>query len=171
MGGFAHADSISSLTKSNVTDFIEETTSMTSGDSFYDDHDAIIEYLKKHIHEDARFISTLRFTFPGLSPQDTRMSLGKEEFINSVDKGDKALTNYENEIEITSVRISRDKKKATVKTTGSESGELPTPTEDGGVQNVPVDGVSECTQILTLEGGVIQMFNANCLTSIDLLNF
>ncbi len=168
-GARADSSEIEELTKKNVINFIERTTVITSGEDDEMSLEDISAYLSKHIHKKARFVSTMRFTMPGMPPQDTKISLKKKDYIESIEKGDQALDDYESEVEIKSVKISRDKKQATVQTVARETGEIPTKLDTGETQYVPVEGSSECTQILSLKKGDIQMYSANCLTTIDFL--
>lgn len=95
------------------------------------------------------------------------MALDKEDFIESIQAGGQALSNYENNVQILEIKISSDKRKATVQTQGHETGTM---NADG--QELPVQGNSNCHQIVMLsEKGIIQMYNANCETTISFQDY
>lgn len=159
------------LTEKNITQFIEKTTKMTSGQSLEASPEEIITYLKRHLSPKARFKSTMKYNIPGYPTQETSMSLEKKDFIESIEDGSQALSDYESEIRVRNIKISKDKTKATVQTTGTEKGIMPL-SEDGVTsEDVPVEGTSNCTQIIMLEEGVIQMYSANCTTTIHFLPY
>jgi hypothetical protein len=45
------------------------------------------------------------------------------------------------------------------------------PTDTGGSEALPMEGVSECMQILSLNKGIIQMYSANCVTNIQFMEY
>ena len=159
------------LTEDNVRAFIEETSHITSGHSRDLSNDDIKRYLKRHLEPKSRFKSVMKYHVAGMPPQENSISLSKEEFIKSVEAGAKSVDDYEHIVEIQDIRVSSDGKKAFVKTTTTEVGTMPVPTQDGGHQQVPVEGESECNQILSLNKGVIQMFSASCTTDLRFQNY
>ena len=160
-------DKIAKLTDQNITDFILKTTEITAGKSSDLSSNQIIEYLERHIEDGARFKSTLKYNIPGYEAQEAAMSLDKKDFIDSVKKGSESVSDYENAISIETIQISSKGDKATVGTTSTEQGMMPMSADGVTTQMVPVDGSSSCTQILTLEKGVIQMYGAQCVTTIN----
>lgn len=161
----AEARRIKKLTRSAVADFIKETTDITKNHASDMDMSATIEYLDTHLHKNARFKTIMTYNIPGFPAQDTAISLSKEEFIEQIEKGEKALEDYENQIDIQDIQISSKGTNATVMTTGFETGMMPVQ-QDGETEYIPVEGSSECSQIIILNKGVIQMYNANCNTTI-----
>ena len=161
----AHAQNFTRLTDSNIEDFIRKTTEMTSGTHLTLNAEEIQDYLEKHLHDKARFKSTVRYNIPGFPASSNALSFNKEEFMENVAEGANSISDYENEIEILDIKISSDKTKATVKTRGLETGTMPV-ANNGKTQFVPINGESSCAQILTLNDGYIQMYNANCTTII-----
>lgn len=113
----------------------------------------------------------MKYNIPGMPPQEAALSLDKEEFMKSVVQGAEAVDGYETLVEITDIKISSDGEKAFVKTQNTEYATMPVATETGSVENVPMEGVSECTQILLLKKGVIMMYNANCVTNIEFMEY
>lgn len=162
----AHANDIRNLTDDNISRFILESSKMMNGQTLEYSTSEIQEYLEKHLHEDARFKSTMNYNIPGYPSQGTSMSMKKEDFIKQIGEGSQAINEYENEISIDDIRISRDKTKATVRTTGFETGYMPVPDGAGNTRHMPIEGSSSCNQVLMLEDGVIQMYSAQCATSI-----
>jgi hypothetical protein len=168
--GYAHAEQkIARLSEDNIRAFIEETTAMTSGKNLEKSPEEISAFLNKHLTKDAHFKSSMKYVIPGYPPQENSMSMEKEDFIASVQKGAESLADYESSVEIGTIKISRDGKKATIQTKSTESGIMPMAIE-GATQHVPVKGSSSCNQIIVLNDGVIQMYNANCATIINFVN-
>ncbi len=160
------------LTENKVIDFIHETTKLSSGINSGETIKSTAKYLKKHIAKRARFISTMKYSVPGQPTQESTLSLTKEDFIRSVTEGQKSVSEYESEIEIVSVEISADSKKATAITKSFEKASVPV-SPDGGktTQNIPIQGVSTCDQLITInKKGVIQMFGAKCITEIEFID-
>lgn len=163
----AHA--LDELTEENVTAFITETTEITAGRSDMS-IEQVLEYLDRHIDKKGFFKSTMKFHMPEQPAQETTMSLDKKDFMKSIEAGSKTINDYETEIHIKSIKISKDGKKATVQTVGREQAMMPIEI-DGQLAELPVDGISSCLQILMLNAGVIQMYNANCTTEITMSGF
>lgn len=162
----AHAQT-THLTKANITDFITETTKLTAGHTEDLSPDEIITYLETHLHKNARFKTTMRYEIPGQSPQENAMRLNKEDFINKIRQSTETIEDYENEIDIIKIKISKDKRSATIETRSQENATLPVSDEDTGVTQIPMEGTSLCRQILKLnKKDIIQMYNINCVTDI-----
>ncbi len=159
---------IDALTEANVTDFIITTTHITT-DNDGVSQDKIREYLDRHIEKDARFKSVLKYHIPGMPMKKTTLSLSKDDFMSSVNEGAEKIDGYETIVEIEELKIDSSGKKAFVKTVNTEYATMPVPTETG-VEYVPMEGVSNCRQILSLNGGIIQMYSANCTTNVMFLD-
>ncbi|MFP4313852.1 MAG: hypothetical protein ACLFR0_05950, partial [Alphaproteobacteria bacterium] len=100
-------------------------------------------------------------------PQANSMALDKEDFIESINAGSKTLENYDNSVSILEIKISSDKRKATVFTQGRETG-----TMNAEGEAIPVEGNSKCHQIISLsEKGIIQIYTANCETVISFQDY
>lgn len=170
---YAHAKrgKIETLTETSIRSFIEKTSHMTTASSDAVPVEEIKKYLEKHIEKNARFKTIMQFNMPGLPPQEQKISMGKDDFIENVEKGGSSVEDYEHLIEIENVKISSDGQKAFVKTLSTEMVTMPVPTETGGTEFVPVEGESQCTQILSLNDGVIQMYSASCTTTMNFLDY
>lgn len=162
-------EKIDTLTEENVRAFIEKTTELTAGKNSEMTADEIADYLDAHIEKRARFKSTMKYNIPGYPQQETALNLEKRDFMDNVKKGTESVTDYESAIEIDSIQISSKGDKATVTTTSTESGMMPLSVDGTTTDIVPIEGSSNCTQILTLEDGVIQMYGANCVTVVNFL--
>jgi hypothetical protein len=79
----------------------------------------------------------------------------------------KAVTDYNNTIKIENILISDDGTKATVRTKSKETGTM----KVSETQEIPIEGVSKCNQILVLEKNTIKMFSAQCVTDVEFLDF
>ena len=168
----AHASTnIRALNKNNVTKFIEKATDITSGEARGDMSSSEIKrYLNKHIEKKARFKSLLKYHIPGMPAQETSLSLNKVNFIKSVSEGADKIDDYQTLIEIKDIKIASGGKKAIVKTESTEYANMPVPTSTG-VEDIPIEGLSTCTQILSLNKGTIQMYSANCVTNIHFTEY
>ncbi|MEM7679711.1 MAG: hypothetical protein AAF182_01740 [Pseudomonadota bacterium] len=167
----SYAQEVEKLDKKNIAAFIEKTTQMSKGGGYDMSSADVRKYLDYHIHDNARFQTSMTFQVPGMPPQETQMSIQKDEFLRGVEEAEHAVNSYENKVEIKKIKLSRDKKSAVVYTVGREEGEMPTQLEDGSTQFVPIDGVSECKQNIALNDGFIQMMDAQCKTTIEFKNF
>lgn len=165
------AEGIKKLTKTNIKAFIEQTTDITTKNNGGLSAEKIAAYLDKHLDKKARFKSVMKYHIPGMPPQEASLALDKEEFMSSVQEGAKTIENYENLIEIKEIKVASNGKKAFVKTYSTEYTTLLVPVETGGTEEVPMEGTSECTQIISLHRGVIQMYSANCVTIINFLEY
>lgn len=150
-----------------ITSFINDTTAIATGQDSRKTNDQIREYLEKHIHEDARFKSKMIYNIPGFPSQENSMSVTKEEYIENTLRGASTLNDYSTDITIESIDLSKDKTKATVRTIGMEDGVMPIKDETGNMQDLPIEGVSACMQILRMsKDNVLQMYHADCDTRI-----
>lgn len=166
----ARSKKLQNLTKDTVTAFIEDTSAMTSNENIDRDDAEITTYLTQHIDDKARFKTSITYAIPGMPPQTKALALKKTDYIQQVKKGADAVEHYHSEITVDSVKISKNKKKASVKTTSIESGVMQVPDETGNVKEVPIEGKSKCFQILKLsKQGYIQMYSANCKTTMRFL--
>lgn len=161
-------DKIKRLDKDNITKFVEETTALTNGQKKELPEKEVKRYLDRHLHKQGRYISQITYVVPGFEPQGNVISLDKNEFIDTVAQGAETVENYENSVEIISIDISTDKRKATVLTSGTEQGMMEVQPD----QAVPMMGKSYCTQILMLsDDDILQMFHAKCETNIEFQGF
>lgn len=156
------------LTEQNIEAFIRKTTALSAGEQGdLSDHD-VEKYFETHLDEDARFKSTIKYNIPGFPSQENALALNKESFIQNMKDARASLQNYETDVTVKNINISSDKKKATVSTESYETGVMPVPTQDGSVQEIPMEGMSRCNQIITLSTkGIIQMYSAICTTKIN----
>lgn len=165
-------DPIRALTEANIKDFIENTTDVTTGNSHELSAKKIAEYLDLHVDDKAVFKSLMKYNIPGMPPQEASLHLNKDQFMSSVTQGAEKVEGYETLVEIDEIKISSNGEKAFVKTTNTEYATMPIPSQnDGDAEEVPIEGVSKCTQILSLHHGAIQMFSANCVTEVNFLEY
>ena len=159
------------LNEDNITEFLQDISDQTSGNGLESSPDSIKTFLQRHLHKNARFKSKMEYNIPGQPTQQKSMSLDKQQFINNTGAGSNALDGYESEVEIVDIRLSGDKTKATVKTNGFESGYIEVDDGNGYMAEVPMNGISSCTQIIMLnDNHVIQLYHANCETTINFEN-
>ena len=164
----ARADeNIKILTEENVTAFIEDTTAMTAGSETGLAVDQIVDYLNMHVADNAHFKTKMTYAIPGYPEQTNVVELEKADFISTVEKGANKVSNYENQIEILSITLSKGDRLATVRTKNTEAAAMDVSGQGGSGQSMPVDGTSTCTQVLMLQDGVIKMLSADCETQVS----
>lgn len=158
---------INALNENNITFFIQDMTAMTSGGNLSNSQGSIVQFLDRHLHPKARFKSALQYNIPGFPTQENSVSLNKEQFIENIQTGSQTLENYETSTEVHDIKISKDSRKATLRTVGYERG-----TMSASGQQFPVEGNSTCNQIIMLsENDIIQIYHANCKTTIRFQEF
>jgi ribosomal protein S16 len=168
----ARGDKVKKLNKDNVKAFITDTSQMTKGGDEFTSTESISIYLEKHLAKDARFISTMTYHLPNMQPQSTSVNFDKDQFMQTVNEGAESIESYENTVKITDIKIAWGGKKAFVKTESIETGFMPVPSDAAGnLEDVPIEGTSNCAQVITLHKGVIQMSNAVCKTDITFSEF
>jgi len=64
----------------------------------------------------------MTYDIPGFPPQEKKMSLNREEFIENVIAGRQAIKDYTSSVALKNSDVSGDSKRATIKTEGRESG-------------------------------------------------
>jgi len=159
----AHAKT---LTENSIRAFINKTTDITSGSIEHTDKDKVLKYLEKHLHKNARFKTTMRYSVPGYPDQENTMSFDREEFMDKIQEAAGTISDYENNVDILSITLSKNKKVATVETRNTETTSMPVSGENG-VTTIPMIGTSLCRQIIRMsQNDTIQMFNVSCITDI-----
>jgi len=165
-------DFITKLTEKNVADFLKETNSVSLG--YRDDMamDDVQKYLNRHLAPKSNFHSKTTFEIPGYPAQETEIEVKKKDYITNILDGKGLISNYQADLEIKKIKIAGTGRSATVTTTSHDSGELPWPDAQGNERMVPIRGVSECEQKLTLSlSNYVQILNASCSTTIKFLPF
>jgi hypothetical protein len=113
----------------------------------------------------------MRYAIPGFDTQVKIMTVDKDDFIESIHQSGNTMDGYESQIEVSEIKISKDGRKATLKTRTLESGKMPV-SDNIELEEVPVEGMSTCTQTLMLsKEDIIQMYNATCVTDIQFKTF
>lgn len=162
------SERLKKFTEDNVTAFIEDTTAITSVHNVDYNDAKVSAYLKKHIDKKARFKTSLRFVMPGVPEQKQTLSLSKDDYIEQVKQGADSIEHYHSEIEIGDITISKNKKTASVNTVSTETGIMQVEGPDGDSQDLPIEGRSECFQVLKIgKKGYIEMYSANCKTVME----
>lgn len=157
------------LSKMGIRDFLQDMSERSAG---HGNQAETLQFLNRHLHEHARFNSVITYNMPGHPPQTSQMKLDKEDFLQSVSAGAQTMQDYESEIDIKTIQISKDGRKATVETIGTETGNMNVPGANGEMQQVPIEGLSTCLQIIMIdENDVMQLYNARCKTNIDFNRF
>lgn len=159
------------LTKDNITVFIEEVSSISTGSrGAMDDYD-ITTFFMRHIAKDSTFKSEIRYQAPDMETSSREVKMGRNGYISNVIQGLHKNENQETKVVIEHITIGQDKKKANVRFTSFERGVLPYDDGFGEVRMVPVNGISYCEQdIIVNENKIIQMADADCVTDMEILN-
>ncbi len=163
----AHARKVRKLDNNIIKAFIQKTSRVSGGLETSMSQSDVLDFLERHIHDDAHFSSYIRFQIPGQEPQVTNMELQKSDFLEQTQTGQRVMDNYYNEVTVEEIKIAGDKRKANVKTTSKESGSMNVPDGVGGMRSTPVKGTSTCHQVITIsKRHVVQLYNADCETHI-----
>ncbi len=159
---------VTALTQDNVTEFIKQTTKVADGHASEMNAQQARSYLEKHVQNDARFKSKVEFHIAGYPTQETTMSMDKKQFMQAAAESAGKVKDYHSEIQVLSVKVAANGKSAVAETKSKEEVIISVPTEDNtGMQEMPVEGDSICTQTIMLnKQGVIQMYSAQCTTDI-----
>ncbi|MAE51971.1 MAG: hypothetical protein CMH27_09175 [Micavibrio sp.] len=168
------AHETSRLTKGDIRDFLQAMSDMSTGNNsdLSSSNGEAQRFMDRHLHKHVRMKSTITYMIPGAPPQQNEMTLDKGQFIQSLAAGAKTLKDYESDVDIGDIRLSKDGRKATVESTSSEQGYMNVPDESGDIQEVPIEGRSECTQMIVLDDkDIMQLYNAKCLTTIQIEGF
>jgi hypothetical protein len=156
------------LNNQNIENFIAALTEMASGNNLEGGTQNATSFFEKHLHPGARFKSSVEYVIPGSRSQSKNMALDKAQFIENVAAGPQAVENYENRVNVKSVKVSSDGRRATIETRGIESGMMTMPDEAGNMITIPMEGHSDCQQIIMLsDNDIMQVYNANCKTVIN----
>lgn len=165
------SERIKKFTDDNISAFIEDTSILTSNQNIDRDLSEIHAYLDRHIDKKARFRTSITYNMPGVPGTEKILSLKKKDYIEQIKKGADAVDHYHSEIEIENIRISKDKKTASLNTVTTESGIMEVPGPEGNKEEVAIEGRSECFQVLKIgKKGYIQMYSANCATTMNFLS-
>ena len=161
-------DKISSLNEKNVRAFILDTADMTSSRDEFLPAEKIKAYLKRHLDDDAYFVTSITFKLPDVDPQETMMRFDKAQFMETVEKGAQNIKGYQSETSVDDIKLSWWGKTAVVNTQSKEYGFMPVPSPGGGAhgEDVPMESTSTCAQTLGLEKGVIKIKNSVCQTVV-----
>jgi len=158
---------VKALSDDNVSRFIQETTAMTSINNVDRDEAQMRGYLDRHIDPKARFKTSITYSLPGIPSQARVLTLSKADYIEQVQQGAGSVDHYHSEIDIKDIQIAKNKKSASVSTVATETGIMQVPQEDGSVEDIPIEGTTECFQVLKIgKQGYIQMYSANCKTEM-----
>ncbi|MCB9964196.1 MAG: hypothetical protein H6857_04585 [Rhodospirillales bacterium] len=164
-------DKVNSLTESNIRAFIEEMTDLATGAKSGKNVDDTSFFFMTHLHPNAFFKSAVKYKIPGYPDQENVLRFDRAQYIESLTDSGSAVSNFAASVQILSIKISKDKKKATVKTVSEESGDVHVP-QSGGTSDVPMQGRSVCDQILMLSSEkIIQLYGATCKTDMSFEDF
>lgn len=152
------------LTEEIVSNFIVHTTEITKSDRKIN---VIKSYLDRHLDDDARFKSSMTYNIPGFPPKQSTLALDKDDYINSIEESKESLGDYSSAVQVDEIKISTDKRTATVFTTGAEEGVIEVP-NGGTTERIPINGFSKCMQIVRLsKKNILQLYSANCETVMN----
>jgi hypothetical protein len=153
------------LTDNNIREFVMDVTRKANeAKQGYYSHDELSSFFNKHLHPRAFFKSSMRYNIPGYPSQESSLTLDKDEYRDSILKSEDMVSDYDADVKVSFIKISKDKRKATVKTISHENATIQVP-HSGNNQAVPLTGKSTCDQILMINANdVIQIYSANCKT-------
>lgn len=157
---------VDKLTNNNIREFVLDLTQKANEISSLD-QSYLMDFYDKHLHPKAFFKSSMNYLIPGYPTQENSVSFNKEKYIESLFQSSASVDDFEAEVTIQNIKISKDKRKATLETMTSENAIMKVP-QDGGIEYVPMVGYSKCEQILMLsDHNYIQIYSANCSTQME----
>ena len=158
------------LSEDNVRQFLETMRAIGTGQEQDMTPDEMEQYLERHIAEKAYYESAMTFEIPGMQRQETKASLTKQQYIETLFNDLPVMQAYDTEIEIKDINFSRSNRVAEIITVIKEHGNIPWGEHDDGSQRrVPVKGTSKCEQKIVISlDNYIQMAKAVCNTLIKL---
>ena len=158
------------LTESNVTQFVNETTDISSGKRANMDKFGMTSFFMAHIADDGKFTNTISYEMPEVPVQQRVLEMGKTDFISRILQDLHTIERRETAVHVEHVGLNGDKTSAAVLTTTLERGLMSVSDEESGQSNlVPVSGRSYCEQTIVLNKHVIQMAGATCTTTISFM--
>lgn len=122
-----------------------------------------IEFMERHIHEDATAKMTTVTTLPGLPPQKQVKSFTKQELLDQVkqNQGMGQLESLENDV--ISLRIAKDGRSASVKDRSVSTFTIDVPTPDGKKMQMTSKQTTNCdTELKLSKQNVIQVRATKC---------
>ena len=160
---------VNKLTNSNIEAFVLDITQKANEvDSL--DHGDLSRFFEKHLHPKAFFKSSMSYLIPGYPTQESNISFDKSKYIESLLGSSSNVSDFEADVVIKNIKISKDKKKATLETITTENAVMQVP-QNGSIEYVPMYGNSKCRQILMLsDQNNIQIYSANCETQMSFDN-
>ncbi len=169
---FAHiafaqdSHNVTRLNNTNVEAFVQDVTNRANDIGSYEPED-LSSFFERHLHSNAFFKSSMSYLIPGYPSQKNSVSFNKEKYIETLLTTDSTVDDFEAEVTVSNIQISKDKKKATLETVTTENAVMKVP-QNGSVEYVPMTGVSKCRQILMLSNrNDIQIYSANCETQMS----
>lgn len=158
------------LSEQNVRQFLETMRAIGTGQEQQMTPDEMQGYLEHHIAEKAHYESTLTFEIPGMQRQETKATLTKQQYIETLFNDLQVMKAYNTEIDIKEIDFSRSNRVAELVTVIKEHGNIPWGEHtDGSERRVPVKGTSKCQQKIVISlDNYIQMAKAVCKTLIKL---
>lgn len=157
----ASAENITALTEQNVREFIklnEQYASSDSGNTIEDTY----TFIQKHTHDDARFKTSTTMSLAG-QKKTNEISSDKDDYLEGILKAKEVISDYKSKIDIQDLKISADKTKATLKVHMKNLSHL-AKNKLFDSETLYTLGVSDCTQILRLDQGIIKLYHSSCTT-------
>ena len=161
--------SYTELTQSNITEFVNRMTQVSTGAEDAGGVGADIltanQFLQAHIGDNGTFKTTVAYEIPDMNADTKQINLTKKDYIKNVLTGLKAAKPDEAATHIENIEITPDARHAKIVTTSYQRGPMPIET-DGGRQVLQVKGISYCEQNLDLVNKNIVVTDATCSTSV-----
>lgn len=170
IGSNKKGKSVTRLTATAISDFIEEMQNAAAGSSGLDPEQTL-EYFQLHLADDGIFRSRTTYNLPGFPARDSQMAYDKDGFIANIANGQGLMQDYSTSVTILDIQMNGPHA-ATIQTNIKETGKMPWPDGNGGETRLPIEGFSDCEQKLAISNeGYIQLAGANCTTVINFSAF
>lgn len=162
-----HKTDIQRLTRANITEFVNQVTTVSSGTGKETDLLKVADFLTKHISDDSHFTSTMQYNLPNVPMDEKIVDFSKREYISHILEELKSMPDRQAKTRIEDIDIKHNAVEARVITTSYEQGVVPM--DNGEEKTVPmaITGISYCEQKIVLKNKTITMAGATCSTSVQ----
>ncbi|MBI1300156.1 MAG: hypothetical protein GC137_00720 [Alphaproteobacteria bacterium] len=129
-----------------------------------------IEFMDRHIHDDAKAKMTTITTLPGLPPQKDDREFTKQELLDQAREGQSMSQLESLENELISIGIAKDGRSASVKERSVSTFVVDVPTPDGQKMQMKSKQTTNCdTRIKLNQQNVIQVHATDCIVEAEIV--
>lgn len=161
----SYADhSAKKLNAENIEKFVMDMSEKAKKAKGGEDHSG---FFNTHLHPAAFFLSEVKYNIPGFPSQQNELSMSKQQYIESASNKQSIVSDFEADVSVSNIKISRNKRNATLVVTTNENAYITVPNGRGS-ETVPVSGSSSCKQIIRInDDDILQVYSAKCTTDMS----